>query len=154
VVEAEPIEKLGYVDGLCFVDPVSGVVSGYKGVELQVDDHLQTQSYCYPQMITPVQALEGATTAIAGHLFTKYGVVGHVTVQFLSFWDALDEMPRLWAVGLQLGATPVFGAMGTTGVATMRSMDLSSTTPQNALPMSLIPNIAEGEGYLCDLSCF
>eukprot|EP01034_Spumella_vulgaris_P021953 gene21953-28033_t len=144
VVEAEPIEKLGYVDGLCFVDPVSGVVSGYKGVELQVDDHLQTQSYCYPQMITPVQALEGATTAIASHLFTKYGVVGHVTIKYMSFWDALDAMPRLWAVGMQLGTTPVFGALGTTGVATMRLADLTSTVPQSAMSMSLIPDIAEG----------
>jgi hypothetical protein len=137
VVEAEPIEKLGYVDGICFVDP-TGEVHGCKGMEVQMNEHYQVENYLYPQGITPRSALEGATVAIAQNLFRRFNAVGYVTVQFMSFWDAHDNLPRLWAVGLQLGMRATHGALGTLAVAAH-----TSPAPME-MPLSLMPDIPEG----------
>lgn len=133
VIEADPIERLGHVDGLCFVDPF-GNVDFCSGVELYVDDNYQTQGYNFPQMVTPAVALEGATKAVATHLFQKYKIIGYITVKFQSFWDALDNVPRLWGVGLQLGMGPVFGAIGSAGLLT--------GFPHSFLPLCLMADVA------------
>eukprot|EP01032_Pedospumella_encystans_P030027 gene30027-33888_t len=138
VVEAEPLEKLGHVDGICFVDP-TGEVHGCKGVEAHLNEQYQVENYLYPQNLTPRSALEGATESIARNLFVKYHVVGYVTVQFLSFWDAHDNIPRLWAVGLQLGLRATHGALGSIAAATQ--------VPGSAMqmPLSLLPAIPDGK---------
>ncbi len=138
VVEAEPLEKLGHVDGICFVDP-TGEVHGCKGVEAHLNEQYQVENYLYPQNLTPRSALEGATESIARNLFVKYHVVGYVTVQFLSFWDAHDNIPRLWAVGLQLGLRATHGALGSIAAATQAP----GTAMQ--MPLSLLPVIPDGK---------
>jgi len=120
VVEAEPIETIGFVNGLCFIDP-SGEVQSCSGVELYLDHNFQPQAYHCPQMMTPTLALEGATRAVAQTLFRKYGLIGYVTVSFQSYWDALDNIPRLWGVGLKFGMSDVFGAIGTVAVVSAHS---------------------------------
>jgi hypothetical protein len=141
VVEAEPLEKLGHVDGICFVDP-TGEAHGCKGVEVHMNDHYQVENYLYPQNLTPRSALEGATESIARNLFVQYHVVGYVTVQFLSFWDAHDQIPRLWAVGLQLGLRSTHGALGTMAVAT------KPVGVAMQMPLSLLPAIPDGKTIL------
>jgi hypothetical protein len=133
VVEAEPMEKLGYVDGICFVDPL-GNVHGCKGVEVTLNYNYQVVHYSYPQTLTPKQAIEGATTAVAKSLFTRFNVIGFVTVQFLSFWDPHDQMPRMWAVGMRA----IFGAIGTTALA------CKSTALLEQSQLSLMYDIPEG----------
>jgi hypothetical protein len=93
VIEAEPLEVVGWVNGLCFVDPL-GNVEIVGGVELYLDRNLQVQAVHGPQRVTPQAALDGATVAVARSLFEKYGVIGYVTVKFQSYWDALDNIPR------------------------------------------------------------
>ena len=93
VLEAEPIEVIGFVHGLCFIDP-SGNVDLSTGVEVYVDACYQKQGYHFPQRMTPDLALQGATRAVARTLFGKYGLIGYVTVKFQSYWDALDKTPR------------------------------------------------------------
>jgi len=136
VVEAEPMEKLGYVDGICFVDPL-GNVQGCKGVEVTLNSNYQAVHYSYPQTLTPKEAIEGATTAIAKSLFARFHVIGFLTVQFLSFWDAHDQMPRMWAVGVQLGMRSIFGAVGTTALA------CKSTALSEQSQLSLMYDIPE-----------
>ena len=138
IIEAEPLEKLGYVDGICFVDP-TGDVHGCKGVEVVVNDNYQTENYLYPQNITPHTALYSATIAIAKHLYTKCNVIGYVTIQFLSFWDVHDNLPRLWAVGLQLGMRCTYGALGTMAIASYTAEEPFQ------MPLSLMPDLPEGE---------
>ena len=93
VLEAEPIETIGFVNGLCFIDP-SGNIDLSTGMEVYVDSCYQNQGYHFPQRMTPDLALHGATRAVARTLFGKYGLIGYVTVKFQSYWDALDNTPR------------------------------------------------------------
>lgn len=93
VLEAEPIETIGFVNCLCFIDPV-GNIELSAGVEVYVDHNFQGQGYHFPQRMTPTLALEGASRAVAQVLASKYGVIGYVTIQYQSYWDALDHLPR------------------------------------------------------------
>ena len=144
VIEAEPIEKLGYVDSMAFIDPL-GEVSWYGGADVVTDDKHQAQTFITPQTLTPPAALEGATRAVATHLFGKLGVIGHVTVKFCAFWDGLDNIPRVWAVGLHFGLTPQFGAAVSAAIA------VDPTVP---VPRSLLPPLpADGEFPGCAELC-
>lgn len=138
VIEAAPLEPLGYVDSLCFIDPLGGVQL-VGGVDVLVDTSYQSQATVWPQSVTPQTALDGATEAIAQTLYSKYDAIGFVTVRFQSFWDAYDKIPRLWAMGLQFGMTPTFGSLGTTAIA---------CNPTATLPKSLLPTMPEGEEQL------
>lgn len=138
VVEAEPIEKLGYVDSMCFIDPL-GQVELHGGADVVVDDKYQAQSFIAPQTQTPVAAMEGATRAIAKYLFETLGVIGYVTVKLCAFWDGLDNIPRLWANGLHFGMSPLFGALTTASIA---------ADPYIAVPKSLLPAFPR-EGKIC-----
>lgn len=138
VIEAEPLEKLGRVDGLCFISPY-GDIENVQGVEVGIDDRYQAQWHTYPQDLTPQSALEGATTAVATMLHQHYHVIGFVTISFLSFWDPQNGIPRLWGTGIKLGMTPVFGALGTAAVVTQRSNSIYR------LPFSLSPRVPEGK---------
>lgn len=147
VVEAEPLEKLGYVDGICFVDP-TGDIHGCKGVEVHVNDQYQVENFLYPQGLTPRSALEGATIAISKNLYQRFNVVGYVTVQFMSFWDAHDNIPRLWAIGLQLGMRSTNGALGTLSIAVRDPKHV-----MQQMPLSLMPDIPEGEFFFFKYNC-
>jgi hypothetical protein len=116
VVEAEPLEKLGCVDAMCFVAP-DGTFRIFAHADVLQDDKYQTQAYVAPNTVLPPNALEGATGAIASYLYNKWRVIGYFTVSYCAFWDGLDQIPRLWATGLHFGMTPQFGAFGTAGVA-------------------------------------
>ena len=140
VIEAEPIEKLGSVEGMCFINP-GGKISLCGGVDLCVDDNFQTQGYIAPQTLTPMPALLGATHAIATALFEKWSVIGFVTVKFVAFWDGLDNIPRLWANGLQLGMSNAFSGYGTACLA------MEPMNGGGSLPPSLVPQYPAGGKY-------
>eukprot|EP01041_Mallomonas_annulata_P008189 gene8189-16836_t len=144
VIEAEAPEILGYVEGLCFVDPLGGV-HGVRGVDCIVDDLYQPLSYMYPQMVTPPQALEGATMAVARSLFAKWGVVGYVHTSFISYWDSYNGIPRLWALGLRFGMTAPFGGIGTLSVAMRNGEGPKARSNNESVPPSLcfLPAITE-----------
>mmetsp|Transcript_17270 Transcript_17270/g.28993 ORF Transcript_17270/g.28993 Transcript_17270/m.28993 type:complete len:899 (+) Transcript_17270:37-2733(+) len=142
VAEAEPLEKLGYIDGTCFVDPV-GNVHGCKGTEVHMNEHYQIENYLYPQTLAPKSSLEGATTAVAKYLFERYHVLGYVTVSFLSLWDAHENIPRMWALGIQLGMRSFHGALGTTAVACRHTQN--HTTEAIPMPLSMLPEIPDGK---------
>ncbi|KAJ1427719.1 hypothetical protein B484DRAFT_419614 [Ochromonadaceae sp. CCMP2298] len=159
VVEAEPLEKLGYVDATCFVDP-TGKVHDCRGFEVHMNDNYQAENYLYPQTITPPSALEGALEAVATFLFQRYHVLGYVTVQFMSLWDAHENIPRLWATGIYLGMRAIHGAMGTTAVAVMaehaghvtvptaEQKTHSHPLPPTPMPLSLLPTLPDGKFFL------
>ena len=82
-----------------------------------VDDRYQAQAYIGPQSRVPKAALRGATRAIAEQLYSSWGVVGYVAVEYQAYWDTLDDTPRVNAMGVQFGLTPVFGGLGSAAVA-------------------------------------
>lgn len=114
-----------------------------------MDSHGQLQAYVYPQSLAPPFAVEGATEAIAMELNTHYKVIGYVTVKFIAFWDAYDNIPRLWAQDIKFGLTPIYGAFGTVAIAHMNdpkftaSLDGSETS--QLMPLSLMPRIPDGK---------
>ena len=117
VVEAEPLEKLGWVESLVYVRP-DGESVIFTSADVIHDDKYQVQTYMAPATLIPKNALEGASKAVCDHLFKKWRVHGYVTLSFCSFWDGLDDIPRLSAHGIHFGMNPQFGAFGTAGVAT------------------------------------
>ena len=145
LVEAEPPAIIGYVEGLCLVDP-QGEMLGVRGVESLLDDNYQLTSYAYPQMSTPVQSLEGATSAVAAALHETWGVHGYLQVSFVSYWDSYDGMPKLWALRLKFGLGPAFGGIGTLSVAMQDRGVPRGVRPSSPWAPSLLPRIPEGDG--------
>jgi len=140
VVEADPIEKLGYVDGMCFVSS-TGRVTFFAGLDVFVDDRLQVQTCMGPQTAIPTKALVGATEAMATFLHQKWKFVGYLTVKFLAFWDGLDDIPRLWGVGVHCGHSPQWGSFGTAAVA----MNPLPYFPDHIVPLP-IPDFSHNAG--------
>jgi hypothetical protein len=99
VIEVEPLEVPGYVQGLCFVDP-NGEVQVTHGVDLLVDGNYQVQGYIGPQSKVSRPALQGATAAIAELLYEKYAVIGYIAVDYQVYWDSSEGRPRLCALGI------------------------------------------------------
>jgi hypothetical protein len=135
VIEAEPLEPLGIVESLGFIDPL-GNASVFANVDVITDRRRQAMAYMWPQCMSPSIAMNGAMTAILNVLYSKYEVIGYVTVRFVSHWDAYDKIPRLWATDMKFGFTPVFGNIGLTSIA---------CNTRNSLPKSLLPPPAEGK---------
>ena len=65
----------------------------------------------------PKAALRGATKAVADQLYRAWKVTGYVTVEFQAYWDTLDEAPKMNALQVKFGLTPVFGGLGGAAVA-------------------------------------
>eukprot|EP00607_Mallomonas_marina_P001301 CAMPEP_0182434300 /NCGR_PEP_ID=MMETSP1167-20130531/68962_1 /TAXON_ID=2988 /ORGANISM="Mallomonas Sp, Strain CCMP3275" /LENGTH=934 /DNA_ID=CAMNT_0024624007 /DNA_START=118 /DNA_END=2922 /DNA_ORIENTATION=- len=152
VIEAEPPAIIGYVEGLCLIDPI-GVVQGVRGVDSILDDNYQTVSYAYPQTGTPQPSLEGATAAVGNILYQKWKVCGFVQVSFVSYWDTYDGLPKLWALRLRFGMTSAFDGIGTFSVALRNTQKIQPLDPDDdgrdkssPSPMirSLLPLIPEG----------
>ena len=116
VVEAEPLEKLGWVECLLYVKPDGDCVI-FASADVIHDEKYQVLAYIAPTTMIPKNALEGASKAVCNNLFKKWRVHGYVTLNFCSFWDGLDDIPRLSATGIHFGMSPQFGAFGTAGVA-------------------------------------
>jgi len=140
VVEADPIEKLGYVDGMCFVSS-TGRVTFYAGLDVFVDDRLQVQTFMGPQTAIPTKALTGATEAMATHIHQKWKYVGYLTVRFLAFWDGLDGIPRLWGTSIHCGHSPQWGSFGTAAVA----MNPVPYIPNHIVPLA-VPDFGQSAG--------
>lgn len=140
VIEAEPTERLGHVISTCYINPLGEVHVTPVGIQKNLDENYQIQSYTFPQTSTPSPALMGVTTVLAKRLYSEYKTIGYVSFHFQSFWDALDKQPRLWATDLRFGINPLFGAIGTSAIMT-------SENPIK-LPMSLLPKIGEGKSTL------
>jgi hypothetical protein len=144
VIEADPIEPLGQVDALFFIDP-HGNVQICGGLEVVQDKYRQAQAYVWPQNIVPQQALAGATSSLAEVLYRKWNVIGPVTATFSVFWDAYDHMPRLWALDMKLGYTASFANYGTVAMAWSPG---GVPGGQAKLPLSLIPETPKGVYYV------
>jgi hypothetical protein len=136
VIEAEPIEKLGYIVSMVFISPV-GEITIVCSAQEYVDDFYQVQAYCVPQSSIPPIALTGVSHALATKLFQEFGIIGYVNLRFISLWDDLDQQPRLWATDVRLGLTPLHGAYGTASVVTPNLGTAS-------LSFNLIPVLPEG----------
>lgn len=98
VVEAEPLEKLGCVDALCYVAP-DGTFRLFAHADVLQDDKYQTQAYVAPNTVLPPNALEGASGAVANYLYNKWRVIGYFTVSFCAFWDGSTRSPGCGPVG-------------------------------------------------------
>jgi hypothetical protein len=146
VIEAEPIEKVGYILSLVFISP-GGEVSLLGGVQEYCDDYYQVQGYCYPQTLTPPIALNGVSQLIASKLYSEYRVVGYVNIRFIALWDDLDQQPRLWANDIKFGILPLHGALGTAAIMTNPTIPdhTGGGTGIDDLPFHLVPTLAEGE---------
>jgi len=126
VIEAEPIEKTGNVQGLCFVDPI-GKVTYYGGVDVIMDDKYQIQGYIYPQTKVPILALEQATITIVKSLHKKFEVIGYVTIKYVVCFDGLDNIPKTLAEGIYLGMTPVFTSLSNVSILTMNDVAIGKS---------------------------
>lgn len=58
----------------------------------------------FPARTVPHAALRGAALAV-GQVLAKQGVIGHVGVDFVTFWDGSLCAQKLWAVDLNLRPT-------------------------------------------------
>lgn len=123
VIEGEPIETLGYVDGLSFVDPMGNFVF-LGGNEVLLDDKYQAQAIILPQSLTPMKSLENATKSIVSSLHAKFNLMGHISVRFVSSWDGLDNIPRLAALSVLTGISPAYHAIGNAAIIDDRYVPL------------------------------
>jgi len=70
-------------------------------------DPLRPYVFCgasFPQRSVPHAAIRGASLALGASMFEK-GIIGHVGVDFVSFYDEFNRRQRLWAVDLNIGMT-------------------------------------------------
>ncbi len=134
VIEAEALQPKGYIDAMCFIDPL-GSIQMAASVEVVFDNRYASQAFVYPQALIPQPAIDGAMTSIGNVLFANYDAIGYVTVRFAAFFDAYDNIPRVWASDIYFGITSTFGSLGTMSVA---------CDPVVKLPKSLIPTIPPG----------
>ena len=58
----------------------------------------------FPQRSVPHAAIRGASLALGASMYEK-GIIGHVGVDFVSFYDDFNRRQRLWAVDLNIGMT-------------------------------------------------
>lgn len=137
VIEAEPPNIRGRIESYCFIDP-SGELHISKGTHAVCDENYQVQSKVFPQAVVHDASLEGATKAIAYKLFNRFGVIGYITISFVSFYDSHDDIPRIWATGIHFGMDATFGALGTLATL-LKSSDIS-----NRVAHPLVPFIPEG----------
>lgn len=137
VIEAEPPLLLGRVEVTSFVSPV-GSVHVQNGSQLLHDEYFQKQGIIFPQTLIHPKSLEGASKAIGLKLYDNYGVTGFVTISYIVYRDAYDNITRLWATGLKFGLNPSYCAIGTLA---------QLTNPFNSILLSehpLLPPVVEG----------
>ena len=70
-------------------------------------DPLRPYVFCgasFPQRSVPHAAIRGASLALGASMFEQ-GIIGHVGVDFVSFYDEFNRRQRLWAVDLNIGMT-------------------------------------------------
>lgn len=139
VIEAEPIEKIGYLISMIFINPL-GEITMIGSAQEYCDDGYQVQGYCYPQTLIPPIALNGVSHALGSKLYQEYGIIGYINLHFVSLWDDLDQQPRLWATDIKFGITSLHGAFGTASIIT------SSEAP--LIPFNLLPTMPEGRSFV------
>lgn len=140
VIEAEPLAMRGQLQSNLFIDP-SGEMHVMKGTYAVCDSHYQVQSKIYPQTVVHDSSLEGASRAMGKLLYSRFGVVGYITLSYTAFYDSFEGTPRLWATDLHLGMDSTFGALGTLAIL-VRNTEISSRLAHPLLPM-----IPEGQHY-------
>ena len=138
VVEALPIESLGFVHALCFIDPV-GKVQFCGGLDVITDAQTQEQGYLYPQTLAPSNSLQECLTVVGEALYKKHQIYGYVTVKFEAYWDSFQQIPKIWAKELYFGLTSSFGCIGSTALARH-----TGSVPYE-LPLSLVPARSKSE---------
>mmetsp|Transcript_34142 Transcript_34142/g.32567 ORF Transcript_34142/g.32567 Transcript_34142/m.32567 type:complete len:993 (-) Transcript_34142:38-3016(-) len=134
VIEAHPLNLSGYVYGLCFVD-ANGVVETSVGVDVFVDENYQVQGFIGPQSHIPNTALQSVTKVIADSLYSKYGVIGYLSVEYQATWDDLENRPCISALGVKCGLSNAFVG---SGAATVSSEKNPMT---NFNPISLVSKL-------------
>ena len=106
VIEAEPRDVVGHSCVHAFVRP-DGVVSVRAAQDVLSTDGYERIVAVHPAAAAPVEALAGATAAVARRLFDR-GVVGHFTLHFTAHRSAdAGGALRLWATDLELGLNPL-----------------------------------------------
>jgi IQ domain-containing protein H len=58
----------------------------------------------FPQRSVPHAAIRGAALALGAAMYER-GIIGHVGIDFVSFYDEFNRRQRLWAVDLNIGMT-------------------------------------------------
>ncbi|EGB03621.1 hypothetical protein AURANDRAFT_67879 [Aureococcus anophagefferens] len=110
VIEAEPRDVVGHSCVHAFVRP-DGVVSVRAAQDVLSTDGYERIVAVHPAAAAPVEALAGATAAVARRLFDRgvpRGVVGHFTLHFTAHRSAdAGGALRLWATDLELGLNPL-----------------------------------------------
>ncbi|KAH8092031.1 hypothetical protein JL720_5608 [Aureococcus anophagefferens] len=128
VIEAEPRDVVGHSCVHAFVRP-DGVVSVRAAQDVLSTDGYERIVAVHPAAAAPVEALAGATAAVARRLFDRGvtrgiqifnptsispfdvhagGVVGHFTLHFTAHRSAdAGGALRLWATDLELGLNPL-----------------------------------------------
>lgn len=138
VVEAEPIEAIGYITICCFISPV-GDLQIVGSAQRYLDENNQPQYYTFPQTLLPEPAVRGLCQSLCGRLYQQYDVIGYVSLCGSIFWDGLEQQPRLWMTDIQFGCSPLFGAIGNAAVLLQPHL-----TAANHMPLSLCPTAPTG----------
>ena len=76
------------------------------------------------------------TRVVARDLHEKQKAIGYVTIDFLSFWDNFESIPKLYAQSIHFGMDPLFSSISYLGIATKKP---------SSMPQSLIPKLPEGK---------
>jgi hypothetical protein len=142
VVEAEPIEPIGFITIACFITPL-GEVQVVGSAQRYLDENCQPQFYTFPQTLLPEPVVQGLSQSLCSRLYLQYDCIGYVTLWGSIFWDGLEHQPRLWMTDIQFGCSPLFGAMG--NAAVLLSPHL---TASNHMPLSLCPSVPTDRQFL------
>lgn len=160
-IEAYPLEYRNTIDGLLFIDPI-GDVHVVGGIDLVLDTNYQTQFIIYPQTIISNNVLESVLISLGKYLFTENQVIGHITIRFQVFYDAIDKINKLNGQKIKYGMCPIFGHLGTIGVASSLNTNLlKSLTPAITgekhtiyMPIAMCPGLKESrEEFFDQIRC-
>jgi len=104
VLEAVPGDVVGSPTAHLFIHP-SGKVELTCVQEQVFASPYVVQGATFPQTLVPHAAIRDAVVAI-GAACRQKGIMGYVSVDFVLYKkDKKDYLPRLWAVGLEVGPT-------------------------------------------------
>lgn len=104
VIEACPKDIRGSPSVNLMIEPDGTVRFSSSHDQIILPDTYQYIGCSFPQTSVPHLALQGASMSIGKELY-RVGVIGHVGVDFVAFWDNEVNSLRLWAVDLNLRLT-------------------------------------------------
>ena len=104
VIEATPAEVMGHPCVDLLIEPTGNIRI------LATHEQIHARPYVvggasFPAQSVPHDALVGASEAIC-EVLRAQGVLGRVCIDFVTFWDEVNEAQKLWAVDLKLNMSP------------------------------------------------